>query len=115
MCGTARPFSIQNNLTTILPVGDGIIVSTRTGIVLSGADPVLPSVVTSGYKLTNYLLNPDENTVDISTFTAPLVSSESVHALHYFSVDNALNYEFARGATIYAAGKHVCRARRGER
>jgi hypothetical protein len=87
-----------------VPVGDGIIVSTRTGIVLSGSDPVLPNVVTSGYKLTNYLLNPDENTVDISTFTAPLVSSEGVHALQYFSVDNALNYEFPRGATIYADG-----------
>jgi len=87
-----------------IPAADGIIVSTRTGIALSGADPVLPGVETSGYKLTNYLLNPDENTVDISTFTAPLVSSEGVHALHYFSVDNALNYEFPRGTTIYADG-----------
>lgn len=80
MCGTARPFSIQNNLTTILPVGDGIIVSTRTGIVLSGADPVLPGVLAPGYKLSNYLQNPEENTADISTFTTPLVFNLGVRA-----------------------------------
>ena len=98
------PESVLTSTGLFVTVSDGVVVSTKTGIVLSGTDPVLPGVETSGYDLTNYLLDPVENTVDISTYSVPIVSTEGTHFLFYFSVDKALNYEFPKGTTIYADG-----------
>ncbi len=83
----------------------GLMISTATKIVFSAQDQYVgPNVQSSGNKLTNYLVSPQDEIVQLSTYTAPFALSEGVHSLFYFSVDNALNYEFVKSATYYVDG-----------
>ena len=83
------------------PAEDGAFISSRTALGMAASDPQVPDVVTSGVSLTNYILNPDSATVEISTYTEALNLPEGVHPLLYLSVDNAGNYEFPKGTTVY--------------
>ena len=84
-----------------VPAEDGTYISGAATVVLSGSDPQVPDVVTSGFNLTNHILSPDSATVEISTYTGPFALPEGAHPMFYLSVDNAGNYEFPRGTTIY--------------
>lgn len=84
-----------------LPATDGTFISSSTTIVLTAADQQVASVVTSGVSLTNYILAPDSATVEVSTYTGPFTLPEGAHPMYYMSVDNAGNYEFPQGTTVY--------------
>jgi hypothetical protein len=84
-----------------LQLADGAYISSAATVVLSASDPQFPDIITSGVNLTNYILNPDSSTVVISTYTGPFTLPEGANPLYYLSVDNAGNYEFPRGATVY--------------
>ena len=84
-----------------LPVTDGTYSSSAITILFSASDPQVPDVVTSGVNLTNYILFPESDAVEISTYTGPFTLPEGVYPLYYMSVDNAGNYEFPKATTIY--------------
>ncbi len=84
-----------------LPATDGTFISSSTTIVLTAADQQVASVVISGVSLTNYILAPDSATVEVSTYTGPFTLPEGAHPMYYMSVDNAGNYEFPQGTTVY--------------
>jgi len=67
----------------------------------NASDPQVPDVITSGFSLTNYILTPDSDTVELSTYTGPFNLPEGVRPLYYLSVDHAGNYEFPKATTVY--------------
>ena len=84
-----------------MPVSDGICISSKAAVIFTASDLQIQDAISSGVNLTNYILYPDSATVEISTYTDPVVlPGEGVYPIWYMSVDNAGNYEFPKGTTV---------------